>query len=105
LVKAEAPKDSAWFVAGIFFKILPGTGIQEIHQARVTRLVKIVDDLANQKMNIQLSAKVAQFSSGLAIQNSFADAQGAAKARDYAAHGGDFHVAGGIAYQIYVATS
>lgn len=105
LVKAEAPKNSAWFVSGMFFKILPGTGIQEIHQPRVASLVEIMDNLTNQQMNVQLSTKVAQFATGLAIQDSFADAQGTSKTGDYATNSGNFHVAGGIAHQIYVATN
>ena len=54
-MKTKAPEDSTRFVASVFFKILSGAGIQEIHKARITGLVKVVNDSANQQMNIQLS--------------------------------------------------
>ena len=42
----------------MFFEILPGSSIQQIHQPRVARLVETVDSFANEQMNIQLSAPV-----------------------------------------------
>jgi hypothetical protein len=105
LVKAETPNDSGRLVASVFFKIVPGSIIQEIHQPRVARLVKIVDHSANQKMNIQLSPKVAQFPAGLAIQNGFANPRCASKTGYDAANRCNFHVAGGVAYEIYLAAA
>ena len=98
LVKTKAPEDSTRFVASVFFKILSGAGVQEIHKARVTGLVEIVDDFANQEVNIQLSPKVAQFAAGLAIQNSFANPHSAAKTCYDAAHRCNFHVARRVAH-------
>jgi len=45
-MKAKTPEDSAGFVACVFFKILPGAGIQKIHKPRIAGLVKIVNHLA-----------------------------------------------------------
>ena len=58
-MKAKTPEDSAWFVASMFFQILPGAGVQNIHQVRVASLVEIVDHFANEKMSIQFSSKAA----------------------------------------------
>jgi hypothetical protein len=103
LVETEAPQNSSRFVSGVFLKILPRTRIQEVHQARVAGLVKIVDDFANQQMNIQLPAKLAQFAARFAIQDRFADTHGAPKARDNTAYSSDFHMTGRISHQIDVA--
>lgn len=84
----------------MFFEILPGSSIQQIHQSRVARLVETVDSFANEQVNIQLSAQVAQFSSRLAVHNRFADAQGSAKTGDNPSDGRNFDVACGVAHQI-----
>ena len=105
LVKTETPNDSGRLVARVFFKILSASVIQEIHQPRVPRLVKVVDHSANQQVNIQLSPKVAQFPAGLAIQNGFANPHGASKTGYDAANRCNFHVAGRVAYEIYLAAA
>jgi len=87
----------------MFFEILPGSSVQQIHQPRVARLVETVDSFANEQMNIQLSAQVAQFSPRLAVHNRFADAQGSTKTGDNPSDGRNFDVACGVAHQIYFA--
>ena len=103
-MKAETPKHSTWLVSSVLLKILSGARIQEIHKVRVTRLIEIVHDFANQQVKIELSAKVAQFWPGFAAQNSFSDAQRTSKPSYNATYGGNFHVAGSIAHQVYLAT-
>ena len=105
LVKTETPNDSGRLVARVFFKILPGSVIQEVHQPGVPSLVKIVDHSANQQVHIQLSPKLAQFPAGLAIQNGFANPHCASKTGYDAANRCNFHVAGRVAYEIYLAAA
>ena len=104
-MEAKAPKDSPWFVTGMFFKILLGAGIQQVDQPRVTGLVEIVNDFANEKVKIEFSSQVAQFPSRLALQNSLADADGPAQACDDATNGGYSHVTSRIAHQINIPAS
>jgi hypothetical protein len=52
LVQAEEPKHSSGIIPRVCFEILTGAGIQKIHKARVVSLSEIVENLANQQMQI-----------------------------------------------------
>ena len=67
LAQTHAPENFPGLIAGIFGERLLGRIVEQIHEAAVIRLLKIVERAAKQKVQIQFAAQCFQFMACAAI--------------------------------------
>jgi hypothetical protein len=100
LALANVPQNAHGVVARILSQGTPGRVIQQVDQADIVRLLKMVQRFAQQQMGIQLTAEREQFRTLFLIQDGFCHTQRAAKTGDDAADGGDLHLSGSVANEV-----
>src|SRR5437868_10893229 len=74
-------------------------GIQQVHQVGIIFLLEMMQSFPDQPVGIELAAKCAQLAAVSRAEQRIRHGLRAAKSSNDTAHGGNFHLRGGVTYQ------
>jgi hypothetical protein len=99
------PEQFGCFISGVETESPTRRCVQEIHDRAVVALIELVQEAANQEVEIQLPPESAKVAAGSSSAYAFRYAQSTAEPRDNTANRGHLHLSGCVADQIYMAVA